>query len=127
MMNTIKSLCEQYGLTQTELSLRFGIPIRTVQDWHAGRRTPPTYVVNMISVMLENDLSTIKVIDLEPIIDEAKFRTVQEKLKKSNPSPTSKKAKQGLPIFLQRQDKIIVDDDELKQRIKKVFDDYLNG
>ena len=50
---TIKTICETYGLTQAELSRRFGIPLRTVQDWHAGRRTPPDYVVNMIVKILE--------------------------------------------------------------------------
>lgn len=49
---TIKELCETYGLSQTELSRRYGIPLRTVQDWHAGRRTPPDYVVNMLSELL---------------------------------------------------------------------------
>lgn len=50
---TIKTICETYGLTQAELARRFGIPLRTVQDWHAGRRTPPDYVVNMIVKILE--------------------------------------------------------------------------
>lgn len=51
---TIKELCETHGLSQTELSRRYGIPLRTVQDWHAGRRTPPDYVVNMLSELLGN-------------------------------------------------------------------------
>ena len=50
---TIKILCEAYGLSQTELSRRFDIPIRTVQDWYAGRRKPPVYVVNMLAALLE--------------------------------------------------------------------------
>lgn len=49
---TIKDLCGAYGLSQTELSRRYGIPLRTVQDWHAGRRTPPDYVINMLSELL---------------------------------------------------------------------------
>lgn len=50
---TIKDICEKYGLSQTALAKRFGIPLRTVQDWHAGRRTPPDYVVNMMVELLE--------------------------------------------------------------------------
>lgn len=55
---TIKIICEAYGMSQTALSRRFGIPIRTVQDWYAGRRTPPAYVVNMLSDLLEHDQTT---------------------------------------------------------------------
>lgn len=49
---TIKELCETFGISQTELSKKYGIPIRTVQDWYAGRRTPPSYVVNMLIDLL---------------------------------------------------------------------------
>ena len=52
---TIKDICEKYGLSQTALAKRFGIPLRTVQDWHSERRTPPDYVVNMMIELLEKD------------------------------------------------------------------------
>ena len=48
----IAEICEAYGIGQTELAKRFEIPLRTVQDWHAGRRTPPDYVVKMIVKLL---------------------------------------------------------------------------
>lgn len=49
---TVKEICERYNLTQTALAKRFGIPLRTVQEWHAGRRTPPDYVVRMMEELL---------------------------------------------------------------------------
>lgn len=49
---TIKQLCETYGIGQSELARRFGIPLRTVQNWYAGIRIPPDYVVNMIEELL---------------------------------------------------------------------------
>jgi DNA-binding transcriptional regulator YiaG len=52
---TIKDICERYGLSQTNMAKRFDIPLRTVQDWHAGRRTPPDYVVSMMVELLELD------------------------------------------------------------------------
>lgn len=52
---TIKTICKGYGISQTALARRFGIPLRTVQAWHTGERTPPDYVVNMISDLLEHD------------------------------------------------------------------------
>lgn len=54
-MITIKDICETYQLTQTSLANRFGVPLRTVQDWHGGRRTPPDYVVLMMLEILQND------------------------------------------------------------------------
>lgn len=50
---TIKEMCEKYGLSQTALAKRFDIPLRTIQDWHAGRRTPPDYVVRMMDELLQ--------------------------------------------------------------------------
>lgn len=52
-MKTIKEICETYHISQTELANRFGIPLRTVQDWHGGRRKPPDYVVRMLVELLQ--------------------------------------------------------------------------
>ena len=52
---TIKSICEQFRIGQSELARRFGIPIRTVQHWHSGERKPPDYVVRMMRTILENN------------------------------------------------------------------------
>jgi len=52
-MKTIKELCTEYGMGQTELARRFGIPVRTIQNWHAGVRNPPGYVVNMMDELLK--------------------------------------------------------------------------
>lgn len=48
----IAEICERYGIGQTALAKKFGIPLRTVQDWHGGRRPAPEYVVNMIDRLL---------------------------------------------------------------------------
>lgn len=50
---TIKEMCSLYGIGQTELSRRFGIPLRTVQDWFAGKRNPPDYVINILARIME--------------------------------------------------------------------------
>ena len=50
---TIKEICEKYELSQTALAKRFGIPLRTVQDWYSGRRNPPDYVVGMMVELLD--------------------------------------------------------------------------
>lgn len=52
MTKTIKQLCEEYSISQSELARQYDIPLRTVQDWHAGRRNPPPYVVRMLDELL---------------------------------------------------------------------------
>lgn len=50
---TIRELLDTYHLSQTAFSQRFGIPLRTVQDWCRGLRTPPAYVVRLIEEALK--------------------------------------------------------------------------
>jgi len=52
---TIKELCDKYEQTQTGLSKRFGIPLRTVQGWYLGERKPPLYVLSMMDELLAAD------------------------------------------------------------------------
>ena len=43
------------GLTQSELSRRFEIPLRTVQGWALGERACPPYIIKMMSEILTSD------------------------------------------------------------------------
>lgn len=52
---TIQEICTTYGFTQTALAKRFDIPLRTVQDWCAGRRTPPPYVITLLEIALKKE------------------------------------------------------------------------
>lgn len=52
---TIREICEKYALAQTAISKEFDIPLRTVQDWYAGRRVPPAYVIKMMNELLAMD------------------------------------------------------------------------
>lgn len=38
----------RYNVTQTQISEKFGIPLRTVQHWKAGTRKCPDYIIDMI-------------------------------------------------------------------------------
>lgn len=49
---TVRDVCEKYGIGQTALARKFGIPLRTVQDWYAGKSTPPAYVVTMLDKLM---------------------------------------------------------------------------
>lgn len=54
-MLTIKEARTQAKLTQRQLAERYGIPVRTLQDWESGRRTPPEYVVKLLLRCIEVD------------------------------------------------------------------------
>lgn len=40
------------GMTYRELAQRFCIPVRTMEDWSGGRRTPPLYTLLMMQEIL---------------------------------------------------------------------------
>ena len=50
---TIKELRESIKMTRKEFSEHTGIPVRTLEDWEAGRRTPPEYIPRLIAYQLK--------------------------------------------------------------------------
>lgn len=50
---TIKVLRESTGMSRKEFSEHTGIPVRTLEDWEAGRRTPPEYIPRLIAYQLK--------------------------------------------------------------------------
>ena len=50
---TIKALREKVGMSRKEFSEHTGIPVRTLEDWEAGRRNPPEYIPRLISYQLK--------------------------------------------------------------------------
>lgn len=50
---TIKEAREAAGLSRAEMSRQFEIPIRTLEDWDAGKRVPPPYVERLIIAELQ--------------------------------------------------------------------------
>ncbi len=51
--NVIKELRNRTGLNRKDFSLYIGIPLRTIEDWESGRRTPPEYIPRLISYQLK--------------------------------------------------------------------------
>ena len=49
----IRRLREQTGMTRKDFSIHIGIPLRTIEDWEAGRRRPPEYVPRLIEYQLK--------------------------------------------------------------------------
>lgn len=69
---TIIEMRRQLGATQSEFADRYGIPFRTIQNWEAGLRTPPEYVVSLLEYKVKNDLINRKTIEL-PKYDKRKL------------------------------------------------------
>ena len=49
----IRELRESVSENRTEFSKHTGIPVRTIEDWEKGRRTPPEYIPRLIAYQME--------------------------------------------------------------------------
>lgn len=49
---SVKQIAADAGMAQRSIAERFCIPLRTVEDWCAGKRTPPDYVRMMMQELL---------------------------------------------------------------------------
>lgn len=56
---TIKEMRELLGISRTEFSRRYGIPLRTLEDWESGKRTPPPYVINLLERIIKEDADEV--------------------------------------------------------------------
>lgn len=50
---SIRELRDSIGMSRKEFSEHTGIPVRTLEDWEAGRRTPPEYIPRLIAYQLK--------------------------------------------------------------------------
>jgi DNA-binding transcriptional regulator YiaG len=48
----IRSLRAESGLNRKQFAEHFGIPLRTVEEWEAGRRKPPEYIPRLIKYQI---------------------------------------------------------------------------
>jgi len=55
VMTNIKTMRKAAKLTQQAMSDLLNIPKRTIEEWEAGRRTPPIYVVELIESYLRQN------------------------------------------------------------------------
>ena len=49
----LKELRKELGLSQAKFAEKFGIPLRTIQDWEYGKREVRSYIVNMMYRIIE--------------------------------------------------------------------------
>ena len=48
----IKELRKKTGLSQSKFSAKFGIPVRTLQQWEQGISAPPEYLIKMMAYIM---------------------------------------------------------------------------
>ena len=60
----VREMRRQLGDTQSEFSVRYHIPFRTIQNWENGTRKPPEYIMNFLTQRIEEDLINRKTITL---------------------------------------------------------------
>ena len=51
----IKELRERAGMNRKDFSEYTKIPVRTLEDWEAGRRIPPEYIPRLLEYQLKYD------------------------------------------------------------------------
>lgn len=56
----IRRLREQTGMTRKDFSTHIGIPLRTIEDWEAGRRRPPEYIPRLIEYQIKYEELIVK-------------------------------------------------------------------
>lgn len=52
----MEKICKKYNITQTEISKKYLIPLRTVQAWYHEERNPPQYIIKMLDKLLEHKI-----------------------------------------------------------------------
>lgn len=67
----VREMRKRLGDTQSEFAHRYQIPFRTLQNWEAGVRVPPEYMMNLLSERVKADVANRKTAML-PIYDPKK-------------------------------------------------------
>lgn len=49
----IKAMRKEAGMTQKEFAKYFDIPVRTLEEWEAGNRKMPAYLLRLLTYRLE--------------------------------------------------------------------------
>ena len=62
----LKKIREELGMNRTDFSRYVGFPLRTLEEWEAGRRQMPDYVLRLIAYYTKiQQLITEKKIEVE--------------------------------------------------------------
>ena len=65
-MKTIKEIRNKSGLSRSDFAAKYGIPIRTLEDWEAERRKCPSYLINLLDRAVAEDSLEVTVSCMDP-------------------------------------------------------------
>ena len=60
-MNKLKEARLAAGLSQAALSKKYGIPIRTIENWDSGKRIPSEWLENLLIRIIREDMDEKRV------------------------------------------------------------------
>ena len=52
---TLTDILTTYGFSMAEVNRRYGIPVRSMEDWKAGRRNAPAYLMPLLEKAIQFD------------------------------------------------------------------------
>ena len=58
-MNESERIRSILGVSRAEFSRRYNIPLRTLEDWDAGKKNPPGYVLELLERAVLEDSQKI--------------------------------------------------------------------
>lgn len=58
-MNTIE-IRAILNVSRAEFSRRYGIPVRTLEDWDYGKRKPPEWLLRLLERVVREDAESLK-------------------------------------------------------------------
>lgn len=50
----VRAIRQRTGLSQAAFAEKFEIPKRTIENWEAGTREPPIYILRMLGVLADH-------------------------------------------------------------------------
>lgn len=52
---TSKEIRELLGISRAEFSKKYGIPVRTLENWDSGKREPPEWILKLLERVVRED------------------------------------------------------------------------
>ena len=97
-MTRSEEIRKMLGISRAAFSRKYNIPIRTLEDWDAGKKNPPEYVMNMLERIVNedkegedmNELTMDRIRIAKRLLDEKGIKVFQKDIKKVK--------KHGFPI-----------------------------
>lgn len=74
----MRALRAATGMTRKAFADYFEIPVRTIEDWEAGRRQPPAYVEKLIAYKIEKERIKMTPMTVDKIIEDSNL-TLKDK------------------------------------------------